>query len=116
GRKRGVIPAWLQRRRTQREVGRVDLLRAIFEYQEQFAPRKASPDPQQLQQMSFTRSDLLPMRSWQPGVVEKLLHTARQDGLLEQAGQEWRLTGEGAAEAQRIVRNHRLWEMYLMQY
>jgi manganese/zinc/iron transport system permease protein len=116
GRKRGVIPAWRRRRRTQRDVGRVDLLRAIFEFQEQTAPRQESLDPQELQQMSFTLSDLMPMRTWQPRMVDRLLHIARQDQLLEQSGQQWRLTSDGAAEAQRIVRNHRLWEMYLMQY
>src|SRR5690606_13231168 len=116
GRKRGVIPAWLRRRRTQRDVGRLDLLRAIFEFQEHALAGPSSPDRQQLAATSFAAEELVPMRGWEPAVIERLLRTAQQDGLLEPSGAQWRLTPAGAEEAMRIVRNHRLWEMYLMQF
>lgn len=116
GRKRGVVVGWLQRRRMQREVGRVDLLRAIFEMQEDVVPGDAMPTEEQMQTTGFTSTELLPMRSWEPSVVQRLLRTAESEGLLTRSDDQWRLTPFGAGESRRIARNHRLWEMYLMQY
>ncbi|MEK8023699.1 MAG: iron chelate uptake ABC transporter family permease subunit [Candidatus Hydrogenedentota bacterium] len=36
-----------------------------------------------------------------------------RDGLIERGTDEFRLTESGLAEAERVVRNHRLWEVYL---
>ena len=43
------------------------------------------------------------------GIARSLL----ADGLIERAGEGLRLTTEGRDEAERIVRKHRLWELYL---
>jgi manganese/zinc/iron transport system permease protein len=46
-----------------------------------------------------------------------LLNSAERDGLVvEQSDGTWRLTDEGLADAMRTVRNHRLWETYLIHY
>ncbi|MBX3439886.1 MAG: metal ABC transporter permease, partial [Planctomycetaceae bacterium] len=116
GRKHGVVVRWSRQRALRREVGRVDLLRTIYEVVEH---RTDTPrlNAAELVAHDLSLGELLSVRAWEPTTLRRLLATAVQDGLIRQAGQEtWRLTESGAAEARRIVRNHRLWEMYLMQY
>lgn len=117
GSKRGVIVQWFGRQRMHREAARVDLLRAIYEVQEQALSGAAISNADQMTRARFTLTDLTAMRTWQPQVVRRLAQRAVSDGLLSPDGdQRWRLTSHGASESRRIVRNHRLWEMYLMQY
>lgn len=117
GRKRGVLNEWFRRNRTRRDVGRVDLLRAIFERVEEMLAGEPPMDEFRFQSVSVSLSDLLPMRRWEPSAVRRLLRGAETEGLLTRLDADhWRLTARGADEAQRIARNHRLWEMYLMQY
>lgn len=60
---------------------------------------------------------LLSMRSWRIPQLRKLLRSAERDGLLVPINdQAIRLTERGAETARRIVRNHRLWELYLIEY
>jgi Mn-dependent DtxR family transcriptional regulator len=54
-------------------------------------------------------SDLLAVRAAPPQVVEE----ARRDGLLLVEGTGVRLTPAGLERAARVVRNHRIWELYL---
>ena len=56
-------------------------------------------------------------RSWSAARLRRLLTNAAREGLIQHdGGREIRLTERGAAEAQRIVRNHRLWELYLITH
>jgi manganese/zinc/iron transport system permease protein len=117
GRKRGVLIGWWRRRTTQREIGRTDLLRAIFERQEDALPGEAIPTRTQMLEHRLTFSDLLRMRHWTPATLRRLLRATEAEGLLCRSGdRSWALTERGASESRRIARNHRLWEMYLMQY
>jgi manganese/zinc/iron transport system permease protein len=86
---------------------------------------------------------LLTARSWTPSRLRRLLSAARREGLIEQVSRHtpcaagslasaasaaadgtrnvpaafgYRLTRAGARQARRVVRNHRLWEMYLIHY
>ncbi len=116
GAQQGVAIHWLRQRKLRRDVGRVDLLRAMFELLEH-QTREAVPTLEQIVVREFSLADLLPMRSWEPGAVRGLLSIAARDGLVRAAGHDvWQLTPSGAEEARRVVRNHRLWEMYLTQY
>lgn len=116
GRRHGVVLRWYQRRSLRRDVGRVDLLRAIYEWLEHHTEVSGDASDE-LTRHELNLGDLLPMRSWEPATVKKLLAAAVQEGLLESIRPDvWRLTSLGAEEARRIARNHRLWEMYLMEY
>ena len=56
-------------------------------------------------------------RSWSHRALERLLARAERIGLVCPAGAEaYRLTDVGWREAYRVVRNHRLWELYLIEY
>jgi Mn-dependent DtxR family transcriptional regulator len=57
------------------------------------------------------------MRSWNTRTVNKLLHRCKRKKLATKVSKDvWRLTEKGAATASRVVRNHRLWEVYLITY
>jgi manganese/zinc/iron transport system permease protein len=117
GRKRGVIRQWFQQRRARLESGRVDLLRAIYEVQEQTAPPSAVPTTESMINVRIDLKELTAMRHWEPAFVARVADRAVRDGLMTRDGERaWRLTTQGATESQRIARRHRLWEMYLMQY
>ncbi|MGH8503265.1 MAG: metal-dependent transcriptional regulator [Gammaproteobacteria bacterium] len=52
-------------------------------------------------------------RSREPGKLARILPRAERDALLRPtADKHWALTERGEDEAIRMVRNHRLWEMY----
>jgi Mn-dependent DtxR family transcriptional regulator len=56
-------------------------------------------------------------RPWSPGGLLGLLRIARRAGEVIQIDRDrWRLTDRGEIEAAAMVRNHRLWEHYLLEY
>jgi manganese/zinc/iron transport system permease protein len=57
-------------------------------------------------------------RSWNPRQLQRLVDWAENNGLAlkEGTGTAIRLTDAGIKAARRLVRNHRLWELYLIQY
>jgi manganese/zinc/iron transport system permease protein len=64
-----------------------------------------------------TRAELLSARSWSPGRLSRELRRAVRAGLLyTESRSVWRLTEEGLAAAARVVRNHRLWELFLIRH
>jgi manganese/zinc/iron transport system permease protein len=116
GRKRGVVIRWWQQAKLRRETARVDLLRAVFEILEH-RTQHANPAPDEMLAHELRLDEVAAMRHWQSARVRRLLSAAVREGLLTPTGEDgWRLTLEGAEEARRITRNHRLWEMYLMRY
>jgi Mn-dependent DtxR family transcriptional regulator len=46
----------------------------------------------------------------------RLLRRAQRNGYVTQTKAGYQLTLRGAALARQVVRNHRLWELYLIQY
>jgi manganese/zinc/iron transport system permease protein len=132
GARRGVAWRLLEMHRLRRRVGRHDLMRAVFELLEPSAagperpgprpgeeegppaafPPAASPPPSRV-----TFPQLLAKRSWSKTRLASLLRAAVREGLMaEDAPESFRLTAEGAAQARRAARNHRLWELYLIRY
>lgn len=57
-------------------------------------------------------------RSWQTSSLRRALHRLIGENRIatDPANQGLRLTATGLAEARRIVRNHRLWELYLIEH
>jgi manganese/zinc/iron transport system permease protein len=106
GSARGVLPRALRHRRLQRKVGLQNLLRAIYEINEAVAAERRPA----------TTGALLRKRSWSPRELQRLVERAKSAGLAVNLAQDVRLTERGLADAARIVRNHRLWEMYLITH
>jgi manganese/zinc/iron transport system permease protein len=97
---RGVVPGWLRRRDLTRKIAVQNVLRAAHEHLE-------------------PGGDFL--RSWP---VEGIHDAGRGVGLARSAGLvapaaepgRWVLTPAGVVEARRVVRVHRLWELFLIRH
>ena len=102
----GVLPRvmrrWEQRRRTQAE----NLMRTLFVIME----RRGTDDRR------FGVHDVAAQRQESPATVKQLARLATRRGWLDRHSRDpIILTDLGLEEARRIVRNHRLWELFLTQ-
>ncbi|MCP4893567.1 MAG: iron ABC transporter [Actinomycetales bacterium] len=105
GHKRGLLPRWLRSRSLRRRVGRDHLLRSMLEHRE----LKGAP---QIDLRTIQR-----LRVWSTAEVSAALRAGRRAGeVTEVEPGVWRLSERGALEAAALVRNHRLWEHYLLKY
>ncbi|HJN72206.1 MAG TPA: iron dependent repressor, metal binding and dimerization domain protein, partial [Phycisphaerales bacterium] len=55
-------------------------------------------------------------RSWPQTQVKRLLSRLERHRFATRKGNCWSLTALGMAESKRVVRNHRLWETYLINF
>jgi manganese/zinc/iron transport system permease protein len=103
GVKRGVIRRLVEREVFRRRIARQHLLRALYETTEGAAP--------------VTERDLLRRRSWSRSELRRLLRAAARRRRAASLGAgRWTLTDAGRADAARLTRNHRLWELYLITH
>jgi len=117
GRRHGALLRLAAHGRLQHSVGRHHILRALFEYLEPECDSAGGDLVEQLTSRVVTTAQLLPMRSWSPARLRKLLRWAEQANLVAQVREHgYRLTERGAGLAYRAVRNHRLWELYLVEH
>ncbi len=117
GSRRGVIGRMLAHIRLKRKVGRLDLLRAFYECLESQMSDQDLADLDLMANQTVSFESLLAMRSWTAGRLEHLLSHAKRHHLLQSGSlQGYQLTSSGVQEARRVVRNHRLWETYLINY
>ena len=117
GAERGLIPRLHQEAQLNRKVGRQHLLRAIYEWMEKnkIECNTGALISQQKRGVSF--SELLEMRSWPPKRLKWLIKKAQGENVINEISSgSFKLTKLGMADAKRIVRNHRLWEIYLITH
>ena len=108
GTRRGLLIKALRHVRLQHRIRMHHLLRALFEAQEQGGGEADA---------SFIPWDtLLRRRSWQAGELKRCVRIAWAAGYIYREGDRYRLSATGLEEASRVVRNHRLWELYLIHY
>ena len=97
--RRGLLWAWVRRRRNRQRVRIENLLKDFWKLSERddnyTAPRAVS--------------DLMAVRGASPRAIED----AESRGFVQHRGTQLQLTDKGLARAARIVRNHRIWEAYL---
>ncbi len=95
-----------------RGIDRQHLLRAIYELWEMKTAATSSNND-----MGITFDDLLQVRSWSAARLKRSLQLAKRDGMVEEVySGSYRLSNSGILSAKRFVRNHRLWEMYLITH
>ncbi|MFN4241817.1 MAG: metal ABC transporter permease [Tepidisphaerales bacterium] len=123
GTARGLLPRFLEQRRLQQRQARRHLLRALYEASE---ARGGADVPV---------SELARWRAWRAGELRRALRWAEAEGLVRPGGHvqaaggadggresgsgggaAWGLTADGHLEAARLVREHRLWELFLLRY
>ncbi len=111
---RGVIARTVRARALKRRVERQHLLRGIYEVLEESgpAPHLAGDSVPLIPWAVLERK-----RSWSPRELRGVVRRAYRRGLVETMDRDGvRLTDAGARAAARVTRNHRLWEIYLVEY
>lgn len=105
GPKRGLLVREIRSRRADRKLRREHMLRAIFECAE------SGPD-------CVTMDSLLAKRPWSRSQVATDIARLADRGLVTCSSSDGsaQLTSSGLSEARRLVRNHRLWELYLIRH
>ena len=108
GASRGVLWRWVRRVQLRHSVARQHLMRAMFE----LVKDKTRPNDQEF----VSVSQVLPKRSWTRNQLSQAIERASRDELLTQIDEKLRLTKKGLIEAERLTREHRLWELYLITH
>jgi manganese/zinc/iron transport system permease protein len=109
GTARGVVVRWLNRRAFENKVRRQHLLRAAYELIESDGKTANVPVPV---------AALLEKRSWSPGRLHTEIARAERAGLITSwpVGDKIKFTPDGFDEAAQLVRQHRMWELYLITH
>ena len=102
--RRGAVSRAWRVLRTRAVVRRENLLRDWFEVLESYEVASSPSAVVSLDELNRKRG----------GHVAGALHQLEKLGLAKAQNHGWTLTQSGLQEAQRVVRNHRLWEMFLM--
>ena len=102
--RRGAIARAWRVLRTREKVRRENLLRDWFEILESNEVESTPEAVVSLDELNRKRG----------GHVAGVLHQLEKMGLAKSQNHGWTLTPSGLQEAHRVVRNHRLWEMFLM--
>jgi manganese/zinc/iron transport system permease protein len=105
GREGGAVHRFIGQRRLEKQIAREHLLRALYEW----ADQDRGP--------GMTMERVLKARAWRAGDLQRVLRSAESGELIfiDSEGRV-QLTRLGNTEAHRLVRNHRLWELYLVNY
>lgn len=113
GTARGVLVRYFRQARLKRRIGRQHLLRAAYEALE---AQVADPERARVENHPIPMAELLHSRSWSPGVLKKEIRKAYDDALVDSYNDNCLTLNEvGFIEAAKVTRNHRLWELYLIE-
>lgn len=113
GTARGVLIRLLRQSRLKRKIGRQHLLRAAYEWLE---AQVENPDRQRVENQQIQMVGLLSSRSWSVGTLNREIKWAYDDALVESFDDQQLILNEvGFVEAAKVTRNHRLWELYLIE-
>ena len=104
GKARGLLRRWLHMNRLRWKTAGQHVIRTLYEWEEQRGT-------------AMPLADLQVSRSWSRGFLKRVLRRVQRDGWIRpMTDGVLRLTEDGKRRAAEIVRNHRLWEEYLIQY
>lgn len=106
GQEKGVLQRWRKRRAFQTKVLKENILKIFYHLSEQSgnleSPRK-----------------LADLQSRRPIVRQELnrgLRLLKQNNFVQKHNENWQLTSKGMEESKRVIRLHRLWELYLSEH
>lgn len=105
GRSRGLIVRVAARLRMERRVNRQNALRAMYEVSEH-----------QPEQQPIPEAALRAARYWPGTQLRRALRRLAREDLVREVLDGWVLTSDGREDAMKMVRNHRLWELYLIHH
>ncbi len=102
--RRGMLPRVARTLGGRRRIERENLLRSLYELSESRLPDRAVVPWQQI----------IDDRAWGVRQVRRLAGWGARRGLIERTASGPRLTIAGRQRAERLVRTHRLWELFLI--
>ncbi len=114
--RRGLLAAAWRTARTRARIQRENLLKTLYHLEE-----RRLGDPAHIELAALEGSGveaICARRRLRPARAARLLRALARKGLVEMAPgtpPRWRLTEAGLREARRLVRSHRLWEVYLVE-
>ncbi|MEZ7843830.1 MAG: metal ABC transporter permease, partial [Opitutales bacterium] len=113
GNERGVLVRFMRQLNLKRSVGRQHLLRALYEILEADGPRMNGVS---IRAVPFRQ--LRGRRTWTDRQLRHCLGRAYHQGLIDTVSKDDAilLTEAGLEAAAQVTRNHRLWELYLIEY
>lgn len=104
--RRGVLYRMAKQASIRKTINDENVLKVLYQLGEENKNYFIQRFPDEIiRRRNYDRSNLL-----------KIMRRLLRHGYLEQAGNAWSLTAEGKTKAQRVVKNHRLWELYLTTY
>ncbi len=104
--KRGILARNWQQAQLRRQLMDENVLKELFRLGE----RDAAPFQRR------TEATLIQERHFPPAQLRASLKRLRRRGFLQRKTGGWQLTQSGLAKGRRMVKLHRLWEMYLTEY
>ena len=112
GTERGVMIRFLRQSQLEKRMGRQHLLRALYEILE------GGRVTEELIIRTVPFRQILGRRTWSDRHLRDYIRRAYNEGLVEAPNKadSILLTETGLVEARQATRNHRLWEMYLIEY
>jgi manganese/zinc/iron transport system permease protein len=108
GTSRGLLLRWVRHLSLKRRIRSQHLLRAAYE--EMDVAGTLSPNA------FIAWKAMLKRRTWSPRELWRAAKAARNAGMILLEDEGFRLTGSGFAKAAQVTRNHRLWELYLIEH
>ena len=112
GTERGVMIRFLRQSQLEKRMGRQHLLRALYEILE------GGRVTEELIIRTVPFRQIRGRRTWSDRQLRDYIRRAYNEGLVEAPNKadSILLTETGLVEAEQVTRNHRLWEMYLIEF
>lgn len=110
--KKGIISKYSRMRRNKLKILKENILKSIYHLNRS----KTSANAENQVLLPIELSDLSEFRYWQQSDLSKGLKKLKNEGYLELSENKWKLTPIGYKKGERVVRLHRLWELYLTKY
>ena len=112
GTERGVMIRFLRQSQLEKRMGRQHLLRALYEILE------GGCVTEELNIRTVPFRQIRGRRTWSDRQLRDYIRRAYNEGLVEAPNKadSILLTETGLVEAKQVTRNHRLWEIYLIEY
>ena len=103
---RGILYRQIKLYRVKRKMLKENILKLLYKLgetdQDFFKPR--------------TLEEIIALRPYRLSTLSGGVNALRRDGYLEQVDGKWTFTQAGMSKGQRVLRLHRLWELYLTEY
>jgi manganese/zinc/iron transport system permease protein len=101
--RRGVVSRVMRQSSIRKTINDENILKAFYQLGEELRDFMVQRHP----------DEILKKRKMGYARLKKILDRLKAEGYLKNANGSWELTEEGRVKAQRVVKIHRLWELYL---